>query len=177
MPGIGAQEVHERVQSLRSAALSQKGDVHNLTSTNLLGPTGNHNQTVRLSQGREQMGRTRGTAERLPYPDVLGRARGRVEQHQQVLERRRLRGLHVRGRARLGEQPRVEALDPVHLALLQQLPGGGDLGRDAEGDLPVLLRLPAAPVVLVRLQRELGLLALLPGIDRKDATLEIRRRP
>jgi hypothetical protein len=55
MPGIGAQEVHERVQSLRSAALSQKGDVHDLTGTNLLGPTGNHNQTVCFGKRRQQM--------------------------------------------------------------------------------------------------------------------------
>ena len=41
--------------SLRSAALGQEGDVDDLTGANLLGPAGNHHQTVCLGQRRQQM--------------------------------------------------------------------------------------------------------------------------
>lgn len=43
MTGVGTQEVHRRAQSCESAALGQERDVDDLTGTNLLGPTGNHN--------------------------------------------------------------------------------------------------------------------------------------
>lgn len=38
-----------------SAVLSQEGDIRDLTRANLLGPGGNHNQTVRFGKRREQV--------------------------------------------------------------------------------------------------------------------------
>ena len=55
MTRIGAQEVHERVQLFRLAALRQEGDVNDLTRANLLRTAGDHDQTVCLGQGGEQV--------------------------------------------------------------------------------------------------------------------------
>ena len=55
MPRVGTQEVHELTHSSESAALSQEGDVDDLTGADLLRAAWNDDQTVGFRERRQQM--------------------------------------------------------------------------------------------------------------------------